>query len=173
MSISTLTTLSAARSARKPTKRDVGKATAGDADKDKQPGLVDLLVTAIPTELVAPYTALSAIIVGAIDEPTKKVPEPDEFEFWRWLIFGVLLLATFATVWRGTNKKSDVKRFPALEIGVAVVAAIGWALALPNSPLIPYIEGASKSFVPAVAAFVAAGLILSLGGRLQKSAKQD
>ena len=167
MSVASLTTLSAVRERRSPTKRDVGKAT-DEADEEK-PSASDLLVTVIPTELVAPYTALTAAIVGAIDKPTAKAPDPDQFELWRWLAFVVLVLTT-AVVVRGGAKKKGVTREPKLEVAVATIAAAGWASALPESPLIPYLDDKTEIFVPLFAALVAIALILGLGGRLTRKA---
>jgi hypothetical protein len=67
MSIASLTSLAAARNARAPTKHDVGKAVA--AEPAANASLVDVLVSQVPTELVAPYTAVMAAIVGVVAKP--------------------------------------------------------------------------------------------------------
>ena len=120
VSVSSLTTLGAVRDTRAPTKGDLGKETG--SKKAETPSIADLLVTAIPTELVAPYTAVTAAIVGAVDKPTRKMPDPDQFEFWRWLVFAVLVLAT-AVVVRQMKQAKGSGREPIREILVAVVAA--------------------------------------------------
>jgi uncharacterized membrane protein len=172
MSVSALTTLAAVRDVRAPTKRDVGKEAQPQQDpaKEAQASLTDLLVTLVPTELVAPYTALTAAIVGSVAEATAKVPKPEQYEGWRWFVFVVLLVGTAGVVWNGKRVKSTAKRFPLLEISAAVVAATGWALALPSSPLIPELHGNSRIFVPLVIAFVAIVILAVLGQNLTKKA---
>jgi hypothetical protein len=68
MSIGALTTLAAVRDNGRPTKQDVGKAAAPDM-AEEQASLTDVRVTPVPTELVAPYTAVTAAIVGAVARP--------------------------------------------------------------------------------------------------------
>jgi hypothetical protein len=166
MSVAALTTLAAVRDTRPPTKQDVGKSTAPDAAKEPA-SLTDMLVSQVPTELVAPYTAVTAAIVGAVDKPTTKVPNPDQLAAWRWLAFAVLVVATAALVWEGKRRKARGGPFPLLETVAGLVAATGWAFALPGSPLIPYLHGKSQTLAPLVIAFaaVAAGAIVA--GTLQ------
>jgi hypothetical protein len=77
MSVSALTTLATVRAERRPTKRDLGMTTPEDPQGATRASLTDLLVTAIPTELVAPYTALTGVIIELIDTPTAASPNPD------------------------------------------------------------------------------------------------
>jgi hypothetical protein len=165
MSISALTTLAAARGAGQPTKRDVGKATSADAEKDDKPSITDLLATAIPTEVVAPYTAVMAVIVGAVADPTTAVPNPDQLTLYRWIAFALLLFLTTIFVWRGKQRKRN-GRVPVLEICAAASAAAGWALALPGSPLTPYLDDTAEAVVPALIAFGAIGVVAAFGGKL-------
>jgi hypothetical protein len=171
MSVSSLTTLGAIRDLRAPTKSDVGKTT--DTASTEKPSLGDLLVTAVPTELVAPYTALMAAIVGSVDKPTTKVPKPDQLEAYRWAAFALLAVGVAVVVWRGKVKKAGRRRRkPVLEVGVALMAAVGWALALPESPLAPYLNDKLQTFVPLFVAFAATIGIAALGVNLQKKAKK-
>jgi hypothetical protein len=134
MSISALTTVAAVRDERPPTKRDAGKSkTPGDT---ATASLTDLLATQVPTELVAPYTAVTAGIVGGI----KLGPGADQLTTWRWLAFVILLVGTVGLVWAGKRRKAGGGKFPLLEITGALAAAVGWALALPESPLTPYLH---------------------------------
>jgi len=111
MSLGTLTTLAAARDKRSPTKQDVGKVTL---DKAEEPAsLTDILVTQVPTEIVAPYTVISAAIVGAVANPSEAMPNPDQLAAWRWLAFGILIVATVVLVWRAniaSRKMASVPR---------------------------------------------------------------
>ena len=139
MSISALTTVGAVRDVRQPRKQDAGKAAV---DAPPAPAtLTDLLVTQVPTELVAPYTAVMAGIVGLVAKPTAQKPSPDQLTTWRWIAFGILLVGTFFLVWEGKRRKAGGGPFPLLEVTAALGAAVGWAFALPASPLLPYLHG--------------------------------
>jgi hypothetical protein len=154
MSLGALTTLAAVRDVRSPTKQDLGKSTA--PDKAAEPAsLTDILISQVPTELVAPYTAVTAAIVGAVSKPSTAVPNPDQLPTWRWLAFGILIVATVVLVWEGKRRKAQGGPFPLLEVAGAVTAATGWAFALPGSPLIPYLHGVSQTLTPLVVAFAA------------------
>lgn len=160
MSISALTSLAATRNTAQPTKQSVGKAAAGAPGAQELAGMTDLLATQVPTELVAPYTAITAAIVGAVASPSAAHPHPDQLAVWRWIAFGMLVGLTVAFVWAGARRKSAHRRFPLLEIVGATVAATGWAFVLPGSPLVPYIHGqTSRTIVPLLVAFGATSLI--------------
>lgn len=166
MSIGALTSLAAVRDTRAPTKQDVGKSTA--ADKAQEPAsLTDILISQVPTELVAPYTAVTAAIVGAVAKPSKAVPNPGQLTGWRWLAFAILIVATVALVWEGKRRKSEHSDFPLLEITGAVIAATGWAFALPGSPLIPYLHGVSQTLTPLLIAFGAVAATAMTASALQ------
>jgi hypothetical protein len=153
MSLGALTTLAAVRDKRAPLKQDVGKAAS---DKAGEPAsLTDILVSQVPTELVAPYTAIAAAIVGAVAKPTRAVPNPDQLATWCWLAFAILIMATVVLIWEGKRRKSPDTRFPLLEEAGGVAAATGWAFALPGSPLIPYLHGTSQILAPLIVAFAA------------------
>jgi hypothetical protein len=151
MSLGTLTTLAAVRDKRPPEKQDVGKPTA-PGKTGEAASLTDILVTQVPTELVAPYTAVTAAIVGAVAEPSKAVPNPDQLTSWRWLAFAILIVATVVLTWQGKQRKSPGP-FPMLEVTGAEITATGWAFALPGSPLIPYLHGNSQILTPLIVAF--------------------
>ncbi len=153
MSISSLTSLGAARDQRVPTKHDVGKGVA--AEPTQKASLIDVLVSQVPTELVAPYTAVMAAIIGAISKPSKSNPHPDQLVGWRWAAFGILVVGTIGLVWEGKQRKSPGPR-PVLEILGALGAAVGWAFALPDSPLSPYLHSkAAHTITPLLVAFAA------------------
>jgi hypothetical protein len=169
VSISTLTTLAATRDQRKPTRKDIGKGTPGVTDADDAT-TTDVLVTLIPTEFVAPYTALVAAIVGT-------AVLGDEHRFVRWLVFGVLVAGTFAAVGLlGPRKSKDEGRRRRLHAGegfAAAVAAAGWALATPGSPLTPYLAGSQKAYMPLVAGFIALVILVPLTGPLTAKKSTD
>jgi hypothetical protein len=164
MSIAALTTLAAVRDNGRPTKQDVGKTTAPGETKERA-SLTDILVTQVPTELIAPYTAVMAAIVGAVGKPSRAVPSPDQLAGWRWLTFAILIVATVVLTWEGKSRKSGNKSFPWLEVTGALIAAAGWAFALPGSPLMPYLHGDSLVVTPLVIAFAAvAGTAMTASG---------
>ena len=74
MSIAALTTLAAARVERAPMKLDVGKQTP--KAQDNLATITDILITQVPTEVVAPYTAVTAAIVGAVGKVTPRTRIP-------------------------------------------------------------------------------------------------
>lgn len=166
MSIAALTTVAAARDLRTPRKQDAGK-TKHDAEPAPA-SLSDLLVTQVPTELVAPYTAVTAAIVGLVAKPTSQNPHPDQLTTWRWIVFAILLAGTFALVWEGKRRKADGGPFPLLEVTGALIAATGWAFALPASPLSPYLHGtAAQTATPLSIAFAAIVASSVTAGALQ------
>lgn len=174
MSVSALTTVATVRDERAPSKTDLGKTTPEDSQAEARASLTDLLVTAIPTELVAPYTALTGVIIGLVDKPTAAVPNPDQYEGWRWLLLVLLLVGTAGAIYRGARTKQgrsrSKRRFPTAEMAAGFVAAAGWAFALPESPLIPYLDGDHKVIAPLVAGFAAVVVLLILGSKLKEKA---
>ena len=154
MSVAALTSLAAVRDARAPTKQDVGKST-DPAEAAEPAGLTDMLVSQVPTELVAPYTAVTAAIVGAVDKATPTNLRPDQLAGWRWLAFAILMVSIPPLVWAGKRRKAGGGKFPLLEIVAALVAGGGWAFALPGSPLVPYLHGKAAILAPVVVAFAA------------------
>jgi hypothetical protein len=51
-----------------------------------------------------------------------------------------------------------------------LVAAAGWGLALPESPLMPYLDDPVQTFAPLIAGFGALALLFLIGKELQKPA---
>lgn len=173
MSVLSLTTLATVRDTETPKRKHVGKAPPQASDADQRATIVDLLVTQVPVEVVAPYTAITAWIVNAVAKPTKDQPNPNQYVTLRWIVFAVLLLTVFALVWMVKRSKAPTakSRFPALEITGAVVAAIAWAFLLPGSPIVPYInDPIYRSLIPGVIGFVAVMGNLMIATALQRPA---
>src|SRR5690349_14665912 len=131
MSVSALTTIAAARESAavgtKPTKNDVGAVHPAHPDAGDDAKITDVLAKQIPTELIAPYTAIMAAIVGAVAKPTTTNPNPDQLETWRWGAFVLLLVSVIALTWVGTWQKSGSTTFPMIPIFAAGLAATFWA----------------------------------------------
>ena len=161
MSIATISKVAALRaSGEDPTRASVGKGAPQEGDERAR--VTDLLISLVPVELIAPYTLAAAAIVGAVADPeldpdTMETIEPDQYEGWRWGIFVILVAGTFVITWIVSRGKqpADRKRFPALEVFGATVAAAGWALAIPGSPIDPYLEIPEGTFVPLVVGLAA------------------
>lgn len=174
MSVGSLTTIAAARENLRKTappgsrisKGEIGKLPAHHADAGQSAGVADVLAKQLPTELVAPYTALTAAIVGTIAKPTPKNPHPDQLTYWRWTAFAVLIASVILLVWLGKQQKTTRWNFPLAAVTSGVVAAGVWACMMPGSPISPYLHSEhAQVLVPlfiAVAGVVAAALSASL-----------
>jgi hypothetical protein len=158
MSVSSLTTIAAFRetaaAGAQPRKQDIGQVAAGHATADHKAGVTDVLAKQIPTELIAPYTALTAAIVGAVAKPTTASPNPDQLAGWRWAAFAVLIASVILLVWFGKRQKTGTWDFPVAAVCAGVVSAVLWAFLMPGSPLVPYLSETANTLVPL---FVAVG----------------
>lgn len=175
MSVRSLGTLAAVRDVKAPKKGDMGKGKARTddtppPDNAKTPTLLDLLVTLVPTELVAPYTLTVGVIVGLIDKPTTKNPKPDDFAEGRVLLFIALLVLTAAYIYIDKRSKESRKRLPLPEIIGGVVAAAAWGLVMPMSPLETILDGKQPAVAAAVIAFVALGINAVIAKALKRPA---
>jgi hypothetical protein len=163
MSISTLTTLGAARDEGDPKKSDTGKAPEGS---DAKARITDALVSSIPTEVVAAYTAAVTLVVGFID-PAKGKHFPDQFKVLRWWMFAALILVTAVSIYFSFRAKSQ-KRQPLAEVVAGVLAAAIWGLSLPESPLAPTLHGDNKAIAPALIIFGGGTLLVAVSSMLAK-----
>jgi hypothetical protein len=171
VSVSSLTTIAAAREAHPgtpPKKAEIGKVPAHHPDAGQDASVTDVLAKQLPTELVAPYTALTAAIVAAVAKPTRANPHPDQLVGWRWAAFAILIASVVLLVWFGTQQKSPEHAwtFPVAAVLAGVVAAAVWACMMPGSPISPYLHSEhAKVLVPlfiAVGGVVAAALSASI-----------
>jgi hypothetical protein len=186
MSVSSLTTIATVReeasraaSPRRPKKGQIGKVPTGHTDADKDAGIADVLAKQIPTELIAPYTALTAALVGAVGKPTAKNPHPDQLAGWRWAAFALLVGSVILVVWAGKAQKSGTWNFPLIAVTAGVLSAIAWAFLMPGSPLVPYLHSKhATTLVPlfaavggAVVAAITAALLTSKPRHRRKTAR--
>lgn len=176
MSITGTATLARVRSTtpsrKKVTRGDLGKAAG--RDKDEGAKTLDVLVTMVPTSAVAFYTAALAWVLGAVDEPTRRQPNPDELLGWRWIVFaGLLLFAVGALLVSYYTKEPRPNRFPTAELAGTFVAAAAWGLATPGSVLFAELDQPERSFVPALIGAVGIGILAVMAPMLKRGARED
>ena len=142
MSIRSLAALAVARDKAPPAEPVAGG--GGDAAAPAAPGgpfvaqqFVDVLVSAIPTEPLAAYTAIVGLTVGTVD-----IAHPHSYLTFRWFCFAAFLVFTLLAITVAYNRKAngptgpvDRRRFPWAEGGAALLAASAWGLIMPGSPL--------------------------------------
>jgi uncharacterized membrane-anchored protein len=153
MSISSLTTNAA--------ERDVGRQGA-------TPGKVELLVSAIPTEMVTGYLAAVAAVVATTSDQNPKLG-------LRWLLlagFAVLTPVAVWSLWSAKLRPDDPlrkRRAPFLEMVTATLAFLVWAFALPDSPITLW--SAYDVSISPVIVIVGAILLTLIAPLLQRPAK--
>jgi hypothetical protein len=142
-------------------------AQAGD-QPDQLQGTRDVLISAIPTEVLAPYTGLIAIIVSTIEGGD------DKMLVLRWAIYAVGIVAIAAWIGSGYLHQSAAqkrRRFPVLETITAAVAFAAWGLVMPGSPLSADLSGSALTVWTAVITAGGGLLVTILAGPLTKQAK--
>lgn len=152
VSVATMGVLAATRDVSAPTRRQVGKGKKS-GDQGQVAKARDIVVSAVPTEVVGPYIALTAIIIGALRQPTRRNPDPEQLLGLRWgVLIGMVVLAG-AAVWAAYSLKRDreadhPRTVPVWEIILAVLAAAIWSLTTPGSPLLAWMSesGIDKAY---------------------------
>jgi hypothetical protein len=135
MSLRSMTDLALERDSGTPPRRQLrGRQAAGQGAPAAaaQPSRSDVLVSAIPTEVLGPYTAIVGVIVATIGPS-----EPDR-SVLRWALYCGGLIAI--VLWLGSVylRERDAKRarrFPVAEVLAALIAFAAWGLIMPGSPL--------------------------------------
>jgi hypothetical protein len=144
MSIRSLTDLAVKRDVA-PKDDPVPSPDPGRADERR----TDALISAIPAEVLALYTAVTA---GALAQSI--LDRPDSYLPFRWVLLGCAIVLTpiaVAIVYKRKYKAAvradshdgallrasgPTKRMPWLEMTSSTLAAAAWFLAMPGSPLI-------------------------------------
>lgn len=136
MSIRSLTNLAVERDVAEP--GTPAKSGPGGTES----GFVDALTSAIPTEPLAAYTAVVAVVAGL---------KAGDYLPFRWAAFFAFLLLTGASIYISyltkdvssspTLAKTNKRRFPFMEVGAALIAAVAWGLAMPGSALNTTLKG--------------------------------
>jgi hypothetical protein len=129
---------------------------------------VDVLISAIPSEPLAAYTALLAAAAVTLDGPDGKPGDPRAYLPFRWWAYGVFLAIVVIAVWvgylrasrgpAGVQQQSNRRAVPVAEIASALLAGGAWALVTPGGPLIQQLAGNVRTL--AVASIVIGAAVL-------------
>lgn len=122
----------------------------------------DVVISAIPTEPLAAYTALVGIVIGAVGRDDSYLP-------FRWGAYGAFLAIVVAAVWLAYARAArgplggDHRRnsFPGVEVGSALLAGGAWGLAMPGSPLDAALSGTARTLTTA-SVLIGTAAVLSL-----------
>ncbi|QIN83743.1 hypothetical protein GBA63_14700 [Rubrobacter tropicus] len=116
----------------------LGEAT-GENPETKSPvtTALEAIVTYIPTEIVATYVAVVAVIHPTIAGTTTEAPVAD------WIVFLAFLVLTPITAWlvyaakclNAGKQLPTGAALPLWEMSAATVAFVVWAATLPETPL--------------------------------------
>lgn len=161
MSIRSLTTLAVARDAAGH-QASVGGGTAGAGNGSKEQTFTDALTSAIPTEPLAAYTALIAVIAAS--------KSPDHYLAVRWWVYAAFLVIVVASVEVSYLVKVSRpvpvgvhqdrrRRLPFPEILSATVAAAAWGLVAPGSGLQVMLRGGIATIAMACISIGGAALL--------------
>jgi uncharacterized membrane-anchored protein len=139
VSLNTMLQVELDRDATTPKKRVRRKsADKTSVPTEEEQKRTDLLIHAIPTEVLAPYTALVGGIVATID------PGENDQAFLRWTIYvvGLAAIALYLGVSYARQRAQDSKRkFPWAGTLAAIAAFAAWGLVMPGSPLSLEVSG--------------------------------
>ena len=168
MSLSTLTRIAVQRDTGAP-KIAKKKSTPGSEVVAQERGYLSSLAAAIPTEPLALYTFVVAMIVSTIESGG------DKRLVMRWAIYAAMILVI--VLWLGASyvRNSDPgkkkRSFPWLETASAVTAFAAWGLAMPESPLNAALSSNNRTIWTAI--ITAAGVLLlgMLGTPLKEEVK--
>lgn len=154
MSIRNLTSIAVQRDAEPPKK--LRKDRAGSQPEPVPQGWADVLIAAIPTEVLAVYTAVIGVVVGTIQAGD------DDRIILRWALYGATIF--IVVVWLVSNyrrqRTSKKRRFPVAEMLAAGTAFAAWGLVMPGSPLAASLDGDETAIWSAI---ITGGGVLFLG----------
>jgi len=166
MSISALTDLAVTRDndahEGRAAKRKVNRAS-GEVEKLSQSAR-GVLSKAIPTEVLAGYTAIVGVVVGTI-KVTHADPSPNQLVGLRWGLFGGFLAFTsLAVVGSYLRKRADARhrKLPFLEVLAATIAAAAWGLVMPGNPLVVDMSAQVTTIATTIITIVGGGIVASL-----------
>lgn len=128
-----------------PSEPDASRDVKNDATTGEISDLAsarEILVAAIPGEVLAPYTALVGIIASTVDE-TEKGGQWLPLRWWVFAAGAVLVLVWFAMVYRSQRPSKARRRQAFYGAGAGLVAFGAWGLVMPGSPLGERLTGAT------------------------------
>jgi hypothetical protein len=127
-----------------------------------------VLVAAIPTEVLAPYTALIGVVVSTANHGS-------DYETFRWWLFGVatalVIVALTVAFYRG--KPEQGRHLPFVEILAATFAFAAWGLVMPGSPLSLVVTGDALTIVTATIAIGGAFFVTLLVPTIAKPSSKS
>jgi hypothetical protein len=91
----------------------------------------EVIVAAIPSEVLAGYTAILGVIVASVETGGNN-------RFWmRWILYmaAIAVVVFWLAASYARNRTTGGRRFPWLETAAAAIAFGGWGLVMPGSPL--------------------------------------
>jgi hypothetical protein len=138
-----------------------GGAPGGGGDLSAATGV---LIDAVPSEVLAPYTALVGIVAST----------SATHETLRWWLFGVaaalIPISLVLTYYRNRSAQHN-RSVPLAEVLAAVLAFGAWGLVMPGSPLSVDISGDDLTIATAIIAIGGAFLVTLMVPSLSKKSK--
>jgi uncharacterized membrane protein len=166
MSTAGAATLAVAREAATKDDEYVTKSDTGTAMDDSPAKWTDILAKLVPTGMIAGYSLLITMIVGFIDEPTVKDPNPNEYIPGRivlWVLFILITLAYSYSAYLSRRPKSrKKKRKVQWELVASTFAFAAWGVSTPGSWLIDTFDSNVNRVVMPTAIGVVSVLLLGL-----------
>lgn len=162
-----MTSIAVQRDEQPPTKLKKAPSRKEQPPEAVPQGWTDVLVAAIPTEVLAVYTSVIGIVVGTIQAGD------DERVALRWLLYGATTLIVFAWLTAAYRRArvSKKRRFPFAETAAAVLAFAAWGLVMPGSPLSVSFDGEETAIWSAIITGLAVLILAMLGAPLKDKVK--
>lgn len=165
MSIRSLTDLAVKRDATEPGHPVLSTSPGRTAER-----LQDAVISAIPVEVLALYTALTGGTLALLirDDPQAYLP-------YRWALLGLAVVLTPVSVYRISQSKFEAVKddagmpeshgTPAWEMASSTFAAAAWFLAAPGSPLLAMLSPAVGSLTAGAIVIGAAAVLWVVFGK--------
>ena len=165
MSLQSLRTIAVERDHDDPKRTKTGRAPSRAPGAESPLTRTDVLIAAIPTEVLALYTGVVTVVVSNSDAANRHLSMR-----WTLYILGFVAIA----VWLGgayVRTPAKKRRFPFVETLAALIAFAAWGLVMPGSPLGEELSSSNENIWYAL---ITAGGLIALGalkGTLSTKAK--